>query len=68
MGNCLDYTVYPESNMYPGEINFERLNSMYLGYTYDDDEDGDGEQDGEDDNNDKGRRLRRVVKRYYVWA
>ena len=30
LGNCLDYTSTPENNLHPGEVNFERLRSIYL--------------------------------------
>jgi hypothetical protein len=30
MGNCLDYTTTPANNMHPGEVNFNRLASMYI--------------------------------------
>lgn len=29
MGNCLDYTHNPKNNLYPGQINFDRLAAMY---------------------------------------
>lgn len=30
LGNCLDYTTHPENNLHPGQVNFNRLDSMYL--------------------------------------
>lgn len=30
LGNCLDYTNDPKSNMHPGKINFQRLAKLYL--------------------------------------
>eukprot|EP00584_Thalassiosira_punctigera_P008114 CAMPEP_0172543176 /NCGR_PEP_ID=MMETSP1067-20121228/13631_1 /TAXON_ID=265564 ORGANISM="Thalassiosira punctigera, Strain Tpunct2005C2" /NCGR_SAMPLE_ID=MMETSP1067 /ASSEMBLY_ACC=CAM_ASM_000444 /LENGTH=289 /DNA_ID=CAMNT_0013329541 /DNA_START=441 /DNA_END=1310 /DNA_ORIENTATION=+ len=30
LGNCLDYTDDPEENIYPGEVNMEKLRGMYL--------------------------------------
>eukprot|EP00956_Cyclotella_meneghiniana_P036415 scaffold125576_cov62-Cyclotella_meneghiniana.AAC.3 len=29
MGNCLDYTVTPDNNLYPGQVNYQKLNGMY---------------------------------------
>ena len=28
-GNCLDYTITPDNNLYPGQVNYEKLNGMY---------------------------------------
>jgi len=82
-GNCLDYTHYPESNMHPGDVNFDRLVSMYLSSnssssrSYDDDNDDDDYVVVDDDANnydyavegDDGRRyLRRVILRHYLYA
>ena len=30
LGNCLDYTDDPSSNIIPGEVNMEKLRDMYL--------------------------------------
>lgn len=30
LGNCLDYTDDPQENLLPGEINFDKLQEMYL--------------------------------------
>ncbi|KAL7486132.1 hypothetical protein ACHAW6_011733 [Cyclotella cf. meneghiniana] len=30
LGNCLDYTVDPGANLYPGNVNYEKLTGMYL--------------------------------------
>jgi hypothetical protein len=30
LGNCLDYTDNPDENLYPGEVNFNKLAGMYL--------------------------------------
>ena len=30
LGNCLDYTVDPAANLYPGNANYEKLSGMYL--------------------------------------
>jgi len=30
LGNCLDYTDDPESNLLPGDVNMEKLRGMYL--------------------------------------
>lgn len=30
LGNCLDYTVDPEENLYPGDVNIKKLAGMYL--------------------------------------
>ena len=29
LGNCLDYTTRPASNLKPGQVNFDRLQGMY---------------------------------------
>lgn len=34
LGNCLDYTDDPEENLYPGEVNFNKVASMYLTRRY----------------------------------
>jgi len=34
LGNCLDYTDDPEENLYPGEVNFEKVARMYLTRRY----------------------------------
>ena len=74
MGNCLDYTIYPASNMYPGDVNFERLESMYLnGEGIQDNDNNDQKDDkdddeGDDEDNNDERYLRKVIVRHYVWA
>jgi hypothetical protein len=64
MGNCLDYTSTPANNMHPGDVNFNRLASMYIsGY--------DNVQEYNEDYDDKdGKRrfLRRVVYRHYLYV
>jgi len=30
LGNCLDYTDDPDENLYPGDVNMEKLSNMYL--------------------------------------
>jgi hypothetical protein len=30
IGNCLDYTDSPSTNMYPGDVNMAKLREMYL--------------------------------------
>jgi hypothetical protein len=30
LGNCLDYTDDPSENLHPGDVNFNKLKSMYL--------------------------------------
>ncbi|KAL3805297.1 hypothetical protein HJC23_009004 [Cyclotella cryptica] len=30
LGNCLDYTVDPAANLYPGNVNYKKLAGMYL--------------------------------------
>ena len=30
LGNCLDYTIDPAANLYPGNVNYEKLTGMYL--------------------------------------
>ncbi|KAL7488687.1 hypothetical protein ACHAW6_014278 [Cyclotella cf. meneghiniana] len=32
LGNCLDYTMTPGNNLYPGDVNFEKLHGMYIMY------------------------------------
>jgi hypothetical protein len=64
MGNCLDYTSTPANNMHPGQVNFDRLASMYIaGYNnvqeYNDDY---------VDENGQRRFLRRVVYRHYLYV
>ena len=29
LGNCLDYTTTPQNNLYPGYVNYKKLNGMY---------------------------------------
>jgi len=33
LGNCMDYTDDPEQNLLPGDVNFQKLNEVYLGKT-----------------------------------
>lgn len=73
LGNCLDYTNWPENNQLPGEVNFARLRSIYIagengnsnGNTAQADsvvvEDTGDKRDGQ------GRYLRRVVVRRYLY-
>ena len=46
-GNCLDYTMRPESNMHPGDVNFYKLLSMYTNYyEADNNDNGNNNQQG----------------------
>ena len=84
MGNCLDYTHSPANNMHPGDVNFEKLESLYLSNDASTNgEENDGrrtstqqqrkregyvEEEGlyeKEDN--KGRYVRRVVQRHYIY-
>ncbi|CAB9522162.1 expressed unknown protein [Seminavis robusta] len=56
-GNCLDYTVTPRNNMHPGDVNMNRLLSMYMQDDYDDTDDymandDNGNDDGQGQNDD----------------
>jgi hypothetical protein len=33
LGNCMDYTDDPKQNLLPGDVNFQKLNEVYLGKT-----------------------------------
>jgi hypothetical protein len=70
MGNCLDYTSTPANNIHPGDVNFDRLASMYLS-GYNQEEEYNEHQDYDDENgngNGKRRFLRRVVYRHYLYV
>lgn len=32
-GNCLDYTTTPQNNLYPGQLNYQKLHRMYNLYS-----------------------------------
>lgn len=83
LGNCLDYTNRPENNQLPGEVNFQRLRSIYIAGENGKDNTQGGDAQGNDNDNqgdriqgDQGRLLRkrssiqyphRVIVQYFLY-